>query len=159
MQWRPQGAFSFCFISIHSISFSFSFSLFSLSTMQGTCILLQLTWHLTSAIEQPGATKPHLTVSLSYVWAQQPCAKQGHSFTCKLFSCMGLKLGPHWEGFKVAALLCISSFGCSGPCGGPSLCPASPGKDLAQVTLGPQGHPPNAMSTTLSQPAPQLHWG
>lgn len=35
----------------------------------------------------------------------------------------------------------------------------SPGKDLAQVTLRPQGLPPNAMSTTLSQPAPQLRRG
>lgn len=35
----------------------------------------------------------------------------------------------------------------------------SAGKDLAQVTLGPQGLPPNAMSTVLSQPAPRLAQG
>lgn len=36
----------------------------------------------------------------------------GVTVTCKLFSCVGLKLGAHWERFKVAALLCFSSFGC-----------------------------------------------
>lgn len=64
-----------------------------LSTLQGTCILLQLTWH------QPGANQ--------LIISAQP----------------------------------------------------SPGKDLAQVTLGPQGLPPNAMSTVLSQPAPRLAQG
>lgn len=81
-------------------------------------------------------------------WAHQPCAKQGRSFTYKLFSCMELKLGPHWEGFKAAALLGVSSCGCSWPCGGLSLCPALPRQRLGSSYTRPpsQHHVPNLVS-------------
>jgi len=45
--------------------------------MQGTCILLQVSWHLTGAIQQPGAVKPHLAVSLSYAGGSAALCQAG----------------------------------------------------------------------------------
>lgn len=139
------------------VLFSFSFSLFFSSFCHAGNMHIAAT-HLApdrcnSAAWCNKATPHCVTVPC---WGPAALCQTGTLTHLHAVQLHGVEAGATRGGFKVAALLIWMLLTLWWPFSLPSPPQA---KTWGQVTLGPQGLPPNAVSATLSQPAPQLHWG